>query len=69
MLEVTITDRDQIPCARLLDALTKANLLSGKLTWQEYEDKIVLYVDTSKDEGGPNVGLEFQRNRFQVKNV
>lgn len=60
-MDVLIRGKDLSPCARLLEALTKAGLLTSEITWEDLPDKILLHVpDSDKNRQA------FERCRFSV---
>lgn len=55
-MTVYIKGKEVSPAARLLEVLTKSNLLSERITWEEVGDMIVLTVKDAT----PNDKLIFQ---------
>lgn len=61
---VEITGRDMVPCARLLEALTGAGLLSSDIVWEELDNKVILHI---KGDGTDKRWFAFEMKRFHTK--
>jgi hypothetical protein len=61
--KVVIKGRDRVPCTRLLDALTRASLLSKRITWEDVGDRLILIVEPAAPSAEPQA---FKDGGFKV---